>query len=188
MSCKKKLFKTIMYLVLFSFIIGFVKVEYFLSFLYEDLTNSARVMSYITLSLGTVFFYFLIIISIFFSYSTIEFLEMGKGFAIDNFYKSISKFIYNLFFNEISKLIITLFTFESQTIYYEEEFNNILIKNTLWLNLIEFSDIIFIGIGSCLYLFSFISIDKKVKPLNVVISALPLVISFFIFRYVNGVN
>lgn len=180
---KSILLKNILYTILFSFIIGFAKVEYFLSYLDNDLISNARIMSYITLIIGSVFFYFFIIISLFFSYTIIEFFEMGKDFNVSNFYKSMNYFVYFLFFNEISKLIITILSFKSNTIYSVQDFNNAIKNNVLWSDLVEYSDILFIIIGSFLYLLYFIKIDKKVKAINVFFSAVPLIFSFFMFRY-----
>jgi hypothetical protein len=180
---KSILLKNILYTILFSFIIGILKVEYFLSYLDNDLISNARVMSYITLIIGSVFFYFFIIISLFFSYTIIEFFEMGRGFNVLNFYKSMNYFVYFLFLNEISKLLITIFSFRSNTIYSVQDFNNTIKNNVLWSELLEYSDIIFIIIGSFVYLFYFIKLDTKVKTINVIYSILPLIFSFFIFRY-----
>ena len=180
---KTILLKNILYTILFSFIIGIAKVEYFLSYLDNDLISNARVISYITLIIGSVFFYFFIIISLFFSYSIIEFFEMGKGLNVSNFYKSMNYFVYFLFFNEVSKLFITIFSFKSYTIYSVQDFNNTIKQNALWSELLEYSDIAFIIIGSFVYLYHFIKLDIKVKTINVIYSTLPLIFSFFIFRY-----
>lgn len=180
---KSILLKNILYTILFSFIIGIAKVEFFLSYLDNDLISNARVMSYITLIIGSVFFYFFIIISLFFSYTIIEFFEMGKGFNVSSFYKSMNYFVCFLFLNEISKLLITIFSFRSNTIYSVKEFNNTIKNNVLWSELLEYSDFFFIILGSFVYLFYFITFDKKVKAINVIYSTLPLIFSFFIFRY-----
>lgn len=108
---------------------------------------------------------------------------MGKGLNVSNFYKSMNYFVYFLFFNEISKLFITIFSFKSNTIHSVQDFNNTIKQNALWSELLEYSDIAFIIIGSFVYLYHFIKLDTKVKTINVIYSTLPLIFSFFIFRY-----
>ena len=86
-----------------------------------------------------------------------------------------------MFFNEISKLFITIFSFKSKTIYSVLDFNNTINQNALWSELLEYSDIALIIIGSFVYLYHFIKLDTKVKTINVIYSILHLIFSFFIF-------
>lgn len=174
------LLKNILYTILFSFVIGIIKVEFFLSYLDVSIISNARVMSYITLIIGSVFYYFIILILVFMSYLIIEFLEIGRGVKISNFYKSINFYIFFLFFNEISKFIITISCFNSNVIFSIEDYNVSIEKNILWRQLIDYSDTIFIISGSIFYLVYFLKIDSTIKSIHVIYSSIPLFCSFLL--------
>ncbi len=182
-SYKQKLLIVIISLILFSFLVGIIKVEFLLSFLNEDLIKPARIMSYITLSIGSIFLYFIIIIAIYCSFMIITFIKIGEKYNVENFYRAMNYFIYSLFINEFLKLFITLFTFDSTTIHNVEDFNSTIENNTLWSVLLEYSDVIFIFLGCVFFCTNFLRLEKNVKIHESIICVAPLFFSFFIFRY-----
>ena len=183
---KKKTLQKIIYLVIIGIILGFLKVEFFLNLVNSSLETNARIMSYITLLIGSVFFYFIVILSIFICYLTLEISNLGSKFKIDNFYLSINIFINFLIVNEFSKLIITFITFQSEkNINSDREFMNEIKNNTLWINLMEYSDIFFIIFGAIVFAIYLAEKDKNVSKTNIAFAIIPLCASFFIFKYLS---
>lgn len=183
---KKKTLQKVIYLIVIGIILGFLKVEFFLNLVNSRLETNARIMSYITLLIGSVFFYFVVILSIFICYLTLEISKLGSKFNIDNFYSSINIFINFLIVNEFSKLIITFITFRgTENINSDNEFMNEIKNNTLWVNLMEYSDIFFIIFGAIVFSIHLAKKDKNVSQLNIAFAIIPLCASFFIFKYLS---
>lgn len=180
---KKKLIKLIIYLTVVGFIIGLIKVEFFLTDVTSVHLKIARITSYISLGIGSVFFYFMVLISIIASFFAVEFLKIGTNFKTDNFYKSVNIFIYILFLNEVFKLLITLMFYEN---IVEVKTKNDMLKNleanSVWLELINLSDFIFLFIGGILASFFLNKYDKNITLIESVICMTPLMFSFIIIR------
>lgn len=185
MNNKVEAFKQVLLLLLLAMILGAVKVEYFISFIEEDLTDRTRLISYITLGISSVFYYFIIILAILASFYTLEFLSISLGgrFNLDNFYGAIKYFVWALMINEVVKLAITFLTFRSMgNIATEQEFTANISQNELWIQLISYSDIGFIILGGILFAIDLNEKDKNVKLYQGLIATLPLMASFIIFR------
>lgn len=182
-SNKYKLLHAIFFLMLTSIISGVIKVEYMLGFLNEILVNQARIMSYITLFIGSIFFYFILIVSIYISFIIIAFVKLDVKFNVENFYQSIIYFIYSLFINEIIKMYITIIVFKPKsTISNIEDFNFTIKENVFWADLLLYSDLFFISSGCFLFSYTLTRIELNIKFAEAVLSVIPLFISFFIFR------
>jgi len=176
-------FKQILYLLLISVFLGIFKVEFFISFIDAELTESTRIISYITLGISSIFFYFVIIIAILATYFTIDMLKLGSHFNINNFYKAINYFVWSLMINELLKFLITIFTFESMSnISTEIEFNETISNNKLWIDLISYSDFFFILVGGLIYASMLKNNDKNVNYFEAFFSTFILYLSFIIFR------
>ncbi|WP_336127268.1 hypothetical protein [Mesoflavibacter sp. CH_XMU1422-2] len=180
---KAKTLKQILYLLFIGILFGILKVEFFITFIDSELTERTRIISYITLGLSSIFFYFVIILAVLSSYFTIDMLKLGSHFKINNFYKSINYFIWALMINELWKFLLTIFTFKSMSnISTEEEFNSVLSDNSLWVELISLSDLLFISLGAVAYIIMLRKNEKNVNYLEVIISTIPLFLSFVIFK------
>lgn len=180
---KAKTLKQIFYLLIIGILFGVLKVEFFITFIDPELTERTRIISYITLGLSSIFFYFVIILAVLSSFITIDMLKIGSHFEINNFYRSINYFIWFLMINELWKFLLTLFTFKSMAnISTENEFNNVLSDNSLWVELISLSDLLFITIGTVAYIIMLRKNEKNVSYLEVIVSTIPLFLSFVIFK------
>jgi hypothetical protein len=176
-------FKQILYLLLISIFLGVFKVEFFISFIDTELSESTRIISYITLGISSIFFYFVIIIAILATYFTIDMMKLGSHFNINNFYKSINYFVWSLMINEVLKFLITISTFESMSnISTEIEFNETISDNKLWVDLISYSDFFFIFVGGVTYAIILRKNDKNVTSFEALFSTIILFLSFIIFR------
>ena len=172
-------------MLVLALILGGIKVEYFISFIDEDLTDRTRLISYITLGISSVFYYFIIILAISASFFTLEFLSIGFGVRSEprNFYNAINFFIWALMINEFVKLGITFLTFQSMgNIATEKEFNEAVSQNELWIQLISISDLGFIILGGILFAIDLNEKDKNVKLYHGLLATIPLVASFIVFR------
>lgn len=180
---KIHLLKQILFLFFIGIALGIIKVEFFISFVKEDLISRTRIISYMTLFISSIFFYIIIILAITSSYYSLEFLKLGSNFNARIFFTSIKYFIWSLILNEISKFIITIFTFKSNSIISNDiELNSIMLSNHLWLKLINYSDLFFI-VGGC-FAFS-ITLKEKEAELSyfqVLFPSVPLFLSFLVFR------
>jgi len=64
----------------------------------------------------------------------------------------------------------------------EEEFNSVLSDNSLWAELISFSDLLFISLGAVAYIIMLRKNEKNVNYLEIISSTIPLFLSFVIFK------
>ncbi|MGY0408933.1 MAG: hypothetical protein ACWIPJ_11400 [Polaribacter sp.] len=142
---RKTILRNIILLTIIGLIIGLIKVEFFLINVPNKYIKLARITSYISLGIGSIFFYFIVILSILMAYFTVDMMKIGTHFNIGNFYKSVNYFIYALILNEILKLIITILFYENTImITSEETMLENLELNSLWLNLTNISDYFFL--------------------------------------------
>ncbi len=182
---KTKTLKQIFYLLLIGIFLGVFKVEFFITFIDGELTQRTRIISYITLGFSSIFFYFIILLAVLSSYLTVDIIKLGSNFKINNFYKSINYFIWFLMINEFFKTLVTFLTFDGMpNISTKEEFNSVFYENHLWIQLINFSDILFISLGSIAYIINLKRNDTNVSYLESIVSSIPLFLSFIIFRMI----
>lgn len=180
---KNKLIRLIIYLTIFGFIIGLVKVEFFLLDVSPIHLKIARITSYVSLGIGAIFFYFMVIVSIIASFFTVEFLKLGTNFETSNFFKSINIFVFSLFVNEIFKLFITIIFYENGVeVKTKDDMINNLENNSIWLDLINLSDITFLFIDGFLASLYLSKYDKNISTLESVLCMIPLMFSFIIIR------
>lgn len=176
--------KLLGYLTVIGFILGILKVEYFLHFIPVHIVGETRIISYVTLGISTMFFYLMTGVAIMTTYYTLEMIMYGRQFDMGHFFESIKYFIWSLIFNEFSKLIITLLTFKSfGNVMNNSEVKQALMKNELWIQLMTLSDLFFIAGGVLMYVIALKRSEKDIKGYVPYLSAIPLIISFVIFRF-----
>lgn len=179
---KLKLIKNLLYLNLAALLIGFVKVEFFLDFIPDEILSITRVVSYVTLGISIMFFYLIIGLSLTASFYTLELIKLGKNFNANRFYFATKPFVWCLVLNETSKLIITLLTFnEFENFTSENSYKEALHDNTLWFHLTNGSDLVFISMGVLFFAFS-LQKKKQVNVTEAVFTSIPLCLPFIIFR------
>lgn len=182
---RKAILKNIIVLTIIGLVIGLIKVEFFLINVHSEHIKLARITSYISLAIGSLFFYFIVILSILMAYFTVEMMKTGTHFKIGNFYKSVNYFIYALILNEILKLIITVLFYENTImIISEETMLESLGLNSLWRNLINISDYSFFISGAIISGIYLNKVDKNINMIESILTMLPMIIVFFIFRYI----
>ncbi|MGY0426290.1 MAG: hypothetical protein ACWIPI_05590 [Polaribacter sp.] len=182
---RKTILRNIILLTIIGLIIGLIKVEFFLINVPNKYIKLARITSYISLGIGSIFFYFIVILSILMAYFTVDMMKIGTHFNIGNFYKSVNYFIYALILNEILKLIITILFYENTImITSEETMLENLELNSLWLNLTNISDYFFFISGAIISGIYLNKVEKNINIIESIVTMLPLIIAFFIFRYI----
>jgi len=182
---RKTTLKNIIILTIIGLVIGLIKVEFFLINVPFEHIKLARITSYISLGIGSLFFYFIVIVSILMAYFTVDMMKIGTHFNIDNFYKSANYFIYALILNEILKMVITILFYENTImITSEETMLENLELNSLWLNLTNISDYFFFISGAIVSGIYLDKIEKNINMIESILTMLPMIIAFFIFRYI----
>lgn len=182
---RKTIVGNIILLTIIGLIIGLIKVEIFLTNVPSEHLKLARITSYISLGIGSLFFYFVVIISILMAYFTVDMMKIGTHFNIGNFYKSVNYFVYALILNEIFKLIITTLFYENKILIISEEaMSENLELNHLWLNLTNICDYFFFISGVIISGIYLNKIEKNINIFESIFTMLPLIITFFGFRYI----